>query len=75
MKKNADLQKFREMSSADLKKKVNELGEELLRLRFKHGSGQLDQHAQLQSVRRNIARANTVLGAKVAEEAAQQTGV
>ncbi len=61
---------FREMSAADLTKKIASLKEELFNLRFQHATNQLDNANKLVSVRRDIARAKTILHEKeVAEKA------
>lgn len=67
MKRAIELKTIRELSVAELRKKVDELDEELMRLRFKHGGGQLDHHAQLTTIRRNIARTRTVMREKQAQ--------
>ena len=54
---------------------VGKLGEEkdaLLRLRFRLVTGQLDNHAELKRVRREIARVNTEIRAR--EIAAAEAG-
>jgi large subunit ribosomal protein L29 len=38
--------------------------QEALNLRFRHATGQLDDHAELRAVRRHIARINTLIRAK-----------
>ena len=52
------------MSLDDLKKKVQEIQEELLKLRFrKRVSGQLDQTHRLKELSRNLARVKTKMNA------------
>ena len=61
---------LREMSNAELTKKLAELKEELFNLRFQHAINQLDNPGRIETVKRDIARVNTVLRAnelKVAE--------
>ena len=50
-----------ELSKEDLSEKVQTLKEELMKLRFKHSSGQLTQSANLSRLRKSIARIRTVL--------------
>lgn len=46
---------------------VNEKKEELFKLRFQHSTGQLENTARMGLVRREIARANTILTQKRSE--------
>lgn len=52
---------IREKTTDELQKQVEELREELFRLRFKHSIGQLEQTANIRRLKRNIARINTIL--------------
>lgn len=51
----------RDLSTAELNKKVDQLKDELFNLRFQMATGQLDNQARIRVVRRNIARIKTVL--------------
>lgn len=51
----------RDLSTAELNKKVDELKDELFNLRFQMATGQLDNQARIRVVRRAIARVKTVL--------------
>jgi large subunit ribosomal protein L29 len=62
MKKN----QFSEMSAAELNEKVVELKKELFNLRFQLATGQLQNTMQITAVKRDIARALTVLRQKQA---------
>lgn len=55
---------LREMSNAELTKKLAELKEELFNLRFQHAINQLDNPGRIETVKRDIARVNTVLRAQ-----------
>ena len=55
---------FREMSVADLQKKIAALKEELFNLRFQHATNQLENTGRIKEVRRNIARIQTVIAQK-----------
>jgi large subunit ribosomal protein L29 len=55
------VKQIREFSSDDLEKKIDGWEEELFNLRFQAKMGQLANPLQLRLVRRDIARAKTVL--------------
>ena len=55
---------LRDMSSAELNKKLAELKEELFNLRFQHAINQLDNPGRMEIVRKDIARVLTVLAEK-----------
>ena len=59
---------FREMSAADLTKKIASLKEELFNLRFQHATNQLDNPLKLADVKKDIARIKTVLREKELEK-------
>ena len=52
---------LREMSADEVKSRLEELHEEAFNLRFQHVSGQLTTPIRLREVRRDIAKAHTVL--------------
>lgn len=60
---------LREMSNAELAKKLAELKEELFNLRFQHAINQLDNPGRIETVKRDIARVNTVLRANELKDA------
>lgn len=51
-------------SAQELSTHINELRQEQFNLRMQRGSGQLNQTHQIKRVRKDIARAKTVLGQK-----------
>ena len=51
----------RQMSPAELEKKLSELKENLFTLRMQHAVNQLDNPLKIQSVRRDIARVKTII--------------
>ena len=57
-------EELRKMSSEDLNKQLNELKEELFRLRFQLQINQLDNPNKIPETKRNIARVLTVLNEK-----------
>ena len=52
---------LREMSAEDLKKKEQDLREDLFKLKFQHGIRRLENPARLNQLRKEIARVQTVL--------------
>lgn len=55
------VKQVREMSNDELNAKVKDLKGELFNLRFQHAIGQLENPMRLRQVRKDIARAKTVL--------------
>ena len=54
---------LRDMSAAELTKKLAELKEELFNLRFQHAINQLDNPKRLSDVKKDIARVKTQIRA------------
>jgi large subunit ribosomal protein L29 len=52
---------IKELSDEELKKRVKDEEENLSHLRFRHATTQLESPAKLRTVRRDIARMNTLL--------------
>ena len=52
---------MRQMDNAALEAKVKELKAELFNLRFQRATGQLENTMAIQNVRRDIARAKTLI--------------
>ena len=52
---------LRDMNAAELTKKLAELKEELLNLRFQHAINQLENPSRIETVKKDIARVKTVL--------------
>ncbi len=52
------------LSDDQLKLKLDELKTELFNLRFRHASGQLDNPMQINLIKKDIARVNTVIRAR-----------
>lgn len=52
---------FRNLTTAEIEQKVSSFKEELFNLRFQLATGQLDNPTQIGRVRKDIARAKTVL--------------
>jgi large subunit ribosomal protein L29 len=56
------LSELRELSKDELDAKKAELKDQIFKLRFQHSLGQLESTAKLQSLRREIARIETLAG-------------
>jgi large subunit ribosomal protein L29 len=61
MKAKDKVKEFRGMGVEDLKTALSGSERELLNLRFRHAAGQLEQSAQIRALRRQVARARTIL--------------
>lgn len=61
MKKTKELVEYRELSPEGLKKELRSKEEELMKLNFRHASGQLTQVANIGLLKKSIARIQTVL--------------
>ena len=59
--KAVELEKIREMSDAELNKKLADLKEELFHLRFQHAINQLENPMRLKATRKEIAVVKTIL--------------
>ena len=60
---------IREKTTKELEKIAGELKEESFRLRFRHGTGQLKQTANIKLAKRDLARVMTELNARAVAEA------
>jgi large subunit ribosomal protein L29 len=52
---------IRNLTTAEIEQKVSGFKEELFNLRFQLATGQLDNPTQIRNVRKEIARAKTIL--------------
>jgi large subunit ribosomal protein L29 len=52
---------FRNLTSTEIENKINAFKEELFNLRFQLATGQLENPAKIRDLRKEIARAKTVL--------------
>jgi large subunit ribosomal protein L29 len=59
--KSSEIQKIRELSEAELEKKLQDLKEELFNLRFQHAINQLDNPMRLKAVKKEIAIVKTII--------------
>ncbi|MGE4550745.1 MAG: 50S ribosomal protein L29 [Opitutales bacterium] len=51
---------IRELSTQELDKKLRDLGQELVNLRLRKQAGQVEDSSLLKSLRRDLARFNTI---------------
>ncbi len=59
--KKAEIAKIRELSDAELVKKLDDLKKELFNLRFQHAVNQLDNPMRLKAVKKEIAIVKTIM--------------
>ncbi|MFD0872483.1 50S ribosomal protein L29 [Chlamydia abortus] len=52
---------FRNLTTEEIERKISGFKEELFNLRFQLATGQLDNPSQIRKVRKEIARAKTIL--------------
>jgi large subunit ribosomal protein L29 len=52
---------IRDLTTAEIEQKVSSIKEELFNLRFQLATGQLDSPARIRQLRKDIAKAKTVL--------------
>ncbi|MEJ5253895.1 MAG: 50S ribosomal protein L29 [Acidimicrobiales bacterium] len=61
---NARANALRDLNDAELLDRLAEAKQELFNLRFQHATGQLENHARLGQVKRDVARIMTELRAR-----------
>ena len=59
--KSSAIEKLREMSEAELTKRLQDLKEELFNLRFQHAINQLENPMRLKAVKKEIAIVKTII--------------
>jgi large subunit ribosomal protein L29 len=64
----ATASELRELSTEEVEQALTETKEELFNLRFQHATGQLENYRRLRQLRREVARAMTVLRERELEE-------
>ena len=67
--KKSQVNQIRELTDADIQAKIAELKQEVFNLRFQAAVGKLENTAQLRKVKKEIARAYTVLTERASKEA------
>ncbi len=55
---------LRELTPEEIKKKEKDLKEELFNLRFQHSTGQLENTARMKTIKKDVAKTETVLREK-----------
>lgn len=60
-KTSEQLRQWRNASESELASEIDDVRKELFNLRFRNATRQLDNSAEIQRVRRNIARLKTLL--------------
>jgi large subunit ribosomal protein L29 len=60
---------IREMSPAELEKKLGDLKKDLFQLRLQHATNQLDNPLRIAAVKKDIARVKTIIREKQFNEA------
>ncbi|MBP1750483.1 MAG: ribosomal protein [Deltaproteobacteria bacterium] len=55
---------FKELTKEELMKKRKDLKEELFNLRFQHSTGQLENTGRMNTLKKDVARIETVLSEK-----------
>jgi len=61
MKRTEERKELRKSNAEAITKTIAENQEELMKLRFRHASGQLEHTARVGQLRKSIARAKTIL--------------
>lgn len=64
MKQKEFLTEIKKLTVQDLRAKGRELAEELMKMRFRKASNQLNETHRLREVRRNLARVETLISQK-----------
>lgn len=63
------IKELKELTADELRKRSRELKEEMLNLRLQQGSEQLENTARIRTVRRSIARIETLLVQRAGQQA------
>ena len=59
-----EIKELQNLSVAELNTKLSELKEELVNLRFRHATGQLENPVSLRNCKKDIARVQTIIRQK-----------
>ena len=59
-----ELKKMRELTEVELNTELDKMKKELFNLRFQHVTGQLENPVQMRELKRDIARAKTIIREK-----------
>ena len=58
---------IRNLNNDEVREKLNQVREELMKLRFRHSSGELTDYTQIRATRRTIARLSSALTERMAK--------
>ena len=61
MKRNEKMKEFQKLTTEEINKKIVENKEELLKLRMKQATGNLENPARINELRKDVARLKTIL--------------
>lgn len=64
-------QELRDKTPDQLREQLTELKKEAFNLRFQQATGQMENTARMRTVRRDVARVNTILNEKAAQAASE----
>jgi large subunit ribosomal protein L29 len=70
MKRRDTIKELTQLTAQDLQSKARSMAEELMKLRFRKASGQLEQSHRIPELRKNLARVQSFLTSKSAAEKA-----
>lgn len=68
------VKELRELTDEELERKLVDLKEELFRLRFQMATGQLENPMRIREIRRDFARARTILRERELSRQRQEIG-
>lgn len=69
MKRTQELNEFRQLNAEQITEKLAGMRKELMTLRFRKSVGRLENAARLRTIRRQIARLNTIIQQSTAANA------
>ncbi len=69
--KKTEIQKIRDMSVEEMEKRIEDLKDELFKLRFQSAINQLDNPMRLKAVKKEIAVIKTIMTEKKTENGAE----
>ena len=67
MKRNDKMNEFQKLTTEEINKKIVENKEELLKLRMKQATGNLENPARINELRKDVARLKTILASREIE--------
>ena len=67
MKRNEKMKEFQKLTTEEINKKIAENKNELLKLRMKQATGNLENSARVDELRKDVARLKTILNSRKIE--------